>query len=320
MPKRASSVCTARALVTPSSVGSTMTMKCAALTTNGRTAAANGCGASTTTSSVVSRRSPRMPATWSGISVNAPSIDAVNSMPATSFRIVADAMLPPTRPPSNARTVSVSTATQRRPLKSASTRPHAFDSRSTRDELDAQGGRADAALGADDDDDRALHRIAGPRRRRRRGRRRSRRRPGVGRGLRRGGRGADARGRRRLGSGDAGRPVRSEPAAPIVPRENELLGRPAARIGSFGERSARRSVVLTSASVSRSACLRRRPRGSRSGTADCRPPASGVRTSASVIVPIESTSAPRMIVTRLAALVRRAARSRRSRRRGRRRG
>ncbi len=64
--------------------------------------------------------------------VNAPSIEAVNSIPATSPRIVADARLPPTRPESKERTLSVSTATERRPLKSASTRPQAFVSRSTR--------------------------------------------------------------------------------------------------------------------------------------------------------------------------------------------
>ena len=40
MPNFASSVCTARALVTPSSDGSTTMMKWAALTTNGRTAEA----------------------------------------------------------------------------------------------------------------------------------------------------------------------------------------------------------------------------------------------------------------------------------------
>ena len=107
-------------------------MKCAAWTTNGRTAAAYGCGESTITNSVVSRTSFRIPATWSGISVNAPSIEAVNSIPATSLRIVAEERFPPMRPESKLRTLSVSTATQRRPLKSASTSPQAFDSRRTR--------------------------------------------------------------------------------------------------------------------------------------------------------------------------------------------
>ena len=66
---------------------------------------------------------------------------------------------------------------------------------------------------------------------------------------------------------------------------------------SRGERSARRSVVLTSASVSRSACL---GVTSSVAVAYCWPSGEGVAW-ASIIWPIESTCAPRMIVAALGA-------------------
>ena len=119
MPKRSNSSCATRALVRPSTDGSTISTKRRPIVTNGRTAAANGCGASTTTIDLRALRSSARAATSVGLMVKPPSKVAVSSTIVMRPSSI-EAMLGVARAASSARTLSSSTAIARRATRSPS--------------------------------------------------------------------------------------------------------------------------------------------------------------------------------------------------------
>ena len=119
MPKRSIAESVACAEPIPSSVGSLITTIFAALMMNGRTVAANGCGASTTTSPCSGSLRANC-STASALTTNPSSYDRASSTTDSGpFLVIAGE--PGTRPRSSSFATSYQIAIARRPERSAST-------------------------------------------------------------------------------------------------------------------------------------------------------------------------------------------------------
>ena len=120
MPKRWNSSCVTRALVMPRIDGSTIMMNRPPCMTNGRTAAANGWGASTMMIDLRVARSSATACTSAGLIVKPPcSVAVISTMVVRPSSM--NAMFGVVRAASSARTLSSSTAVARRPTRSPST-------------------------------------------------------------------------------------------------------------------------------------------------------------------------------------------------------